>query len=145
MDALIQFIEDWERARDQKKAVHAVFFDFAKAFESVDHQILMRLVDSLLTNWLISWIAAYISNRQQRVKIDKITSSRKPVDTGVTEGSVVGPTLFLLFIISINEAVPSKVELIKYADDLLTYTIMGTLQQSNNTPIRDRNFKWKFE
>ena len=85
MDALIQFIEDWERARDQKKAVHAVFFDFAKAFESVDHQVLMTLVVSLIPNWLTSWIAAYLSNRQQRVKIGKITSSWKPVEAGVNE------------------------------------------------------------
>jgi hypothetical protein len=131
MDALIQFIEDWERARDQKKAVHAVFFDFAKAFESVDHQVLMTLVVSLIPNWLTSWIAAYLSNRQQRVKIGKITSSWDVFIIYINH----------LFIISINEAIPSTVELIKYADDLLKYIIMDTTNNQTIQQTVDSIFK----
>jgi hypothetical protein len=68
MDALVQVIEDWEKARDEKKTTHAVFFDFAKAFDLVDHKILLTKIDKMLPSWLLSWITKYLSGKKQRVK-----------------------------------------------------------------------------
>ena len=142
MDAIIKVIEDWEWARDQKLAIHAIFFDFAKAFESIDHEILLALINELLPNWLTSWIAAYLSKRQQRVKVGDKTSAWAQVEAGVTQGSVIGPMLFLMFIISINTAISSTVELIKYADDLLTYIIMSINNQHTIQETIDGIHKW---
>ena len=74
MDALIQVIEQWEKARDEKKTVHAVFFDFAKAFDLVDHNILLKKIDKILSTWLTSWIAQYLSRQKQRIKSNNKTS-----------------------------------------------------------------------
>jgi hypothetical protein len=68
MDASVQVSEDWEKARDEKKTTYAVFFDFAKAFDLVDHKILLAKKDKMLPSWLTSWIAQYLSGRKQRVK-----------------------------------------------------------------------------
>jgi hypothetical protein len=61
-------IEDWEKAIDEKKTTHAVFFDFAISFDLVDHKILLTKIDKILPLWLTSWKAQYLSGRKQRVK-----------------------------------------------------------------------------
>jgi hypothetical protein len=125
MDAIIQVIENWSEAKDTDKSTFAVFFDFAKAFDTVDHeQLLIKLRDKLkLQPWLISWIAAYLTGRQQRVKCGNFASEWTDVEAGVIQGSVLGRILFILFISDINESLPVGVELAKYADDILAYII----------------------
>jgi len=98
-----------------------VFFDFAKAFDLVDHKILLEKLTKQLPEWVPSWIAAYLTDRQQRVKIGTTTTEWKSVEAGVIQGSVLGPVLFLLFIADINDSIPAGVELLKYADDILVY------------------------
>ena len=68
MDAIFQVMDDWEAATDEKETVHAVFFDFAKAFELVNHEILMKKMEKYLPDWITSWIAQYLTKRTQRVK-----------------------------------------------------------------------------
>ena len=107
MDALVQVIEDWEKARDEKKTTHAVFFDFAKAFDLVDHKILLSKMDKMLPSRLKSWIAQYLSGRKQRVKCNNKHSEWLNVIAGVTQGSVLCPALFLLFISDTIEYLPT--------------------------------------
>jgi pterin-4a-carbinolamine dehydratase len=125
MDAIIKVIEDWSQAKDHKKVTRAIFFDFAKAFDLVDHKILIEKLKKHLPEWLVSWIAAYLTDRKQRVKIGKTTTEWMPVVAGVIQGSVLGPILFLLFIADINEHIPVGVELLKYADDILIYCMQA--------------------
>ena len=100
-----------------------IFFDFAKAFHLVDHEVLLTNLDRLLPNWLTSWIASYLSNRKQRVRIHDFETEWKRVEAGVIQGSVLGPTLFILFISDLNDYLPSSAEIEKYADDILGYLI----------------------
>jgi len=125
MDAIVKVVFDWCRAKDLGESVTAIFFDFAKAFDLVDHVLLLRkLRDKIkLPEWLISWIAAYISDRQQRVRHNGIESEWKKVLAGVIQGSVLGPILFILFISDINEYIPDTGDFEKYADDILSYII----------------------
>jgi hypothetical protein len=125
MDAIVQIIEDWNHALDQKKHVYAIFFDYAKAFDLVDHVILMRKLERYLPKWLTSWIAVWLSERKQRVLCpqDQASVPWKNVVAGVIQGSVLGPILFLLFIYDLNEYMPPGIELQKYADDILAYII----------------------
>jgi hypothetical protein len=85
----------------------------------------------MLPSWLTSWIAAYLSNRRQRVKHNGKFTEWNEVRAGVIQGSVLGPILFLLFISDINSYLPKEINLIKYADDILVY-ILGTF--NNNLP-----------
>ena len=121
MDALIQVIEDCNRATDEGRTTHAVFFDFKKAFDLINHLILLHKLEKLLPNWLTSWIAQYLTRRKQRVKSNKQYSDWLDVEAGVIQGSVLGPILFIIFISDINSYIPPSIELTKYADDLGTY------------------------
>jgi hypothetical protein len=124
MDAVIQAIDHWGQALDKKDKVLAIFFDFAKAFDLVDHKILLNKLTASLPTWLLSWLAAYLTNRQQRVMYNHLPTEWKQVKAGVIQGSVLGPILFLLFIVDINDYLPTNINLLKYADDILAY-IMG--------------------
>ena len=69
MDAIAQVIEDWSLAIDSKQQIFAIFFDFAKAFDLVDHEHMLKKFTEkkYLPIWLISWLAAYLTDRKQRV------------------------------------------------------------------------------
>ncbi|XP_065643027.1 uncharacterized protein LOC136074618 [Hydra vulgaris] len=123
MDATIQIIKDWSHAKDNNKSIYAIFFDFEKAFDLVSHDKLLLKLVNILPSWLTSWIAAYLSNRQQRIKTNDHTTDWKCIEAGVLQGSVLGPILFILFISDINVYLPPETILEKYADDILTYII----------------------
>jgi hypothetical protein len=123
MDAITQVIEDWGNAHDKHKALIAIFFDFEKAFDLVDHEILLNKLKPILPAWLISWIAAYLTDRYQQIKLRNIATEWLRVEAGVVQGSVLGPILFILFISDINTYIPEGVTISKYADDILNYII----------------------
>ena len=123
MDAIVQVINDWGEAKDKKEPVTAIFFDFAKAFDVVDHEVLLTKIEKVLPLWKCRWIAAYLTNRMQRVKVGEIVTEWKPVEAGVIQGSVLGPILFILFIADINEFLPINCCMLKNADDILAYIL----------------------
>ena len=124
MDALIKVLFDIGKALDDgKSTVIAIFFDFAKAFDLVPHDLLLLKLDKVLPSWLVKWIAAYLSNRKQRVRINNFETEWKPVEAGVIQGSVLGPILFLIFIADVNDYIPAGVDFEKYADDIINYVI----------------------
>ena len=99
-----------------------MYLDFAKAFDSVDHSILLHKLKCYgVTGRLLNWLADYLNNRRQRVVVDGAASKWTPVTSGVTQGSILGPMLFIIFIndapeIINNEAVPAL-----FADDTKLY------------------------
>ncbi len=141
MDAIVQVINDWGQAKDCKDEVFAVFFDFSKAFDLVDHEILLSKLEALLPEWLCSWLASYLSNRKQRVKINDKETEWKEVVAGVIQGSVLGPILFILFISDINGYLPPGTNLKKYADDILAY-LLGKRAPNYPQQIADGVEKW---
>ena len=79
--------------------VSLVFFDLRKAFDSVPHlPLLHKLKDIGLNQHILQWIASYLCNRQQYVVVDGASSGPTSVLSGVPQGSVLGPLLFLIYI-----------------------------------------------
>ena len=110
------------------KQVDAIVLDFAKAFDKVPHKrLLMKLKYYGITGPIYSWIRAFLSNRTQHVVIDGIASDSSLVTSGVPQGTVLGPILFLIYINDLPESLKySSARL--FADDSLIFRIIKTFE-----------------
>ena len=97
--------------------VDVVYLDFAKAFDKVDHKIVLAKAFNFgIRGKLLSWIKEFLSNRTQSVIVNGTLSSPRPVISGVPQGSVIGPLIFLILISDIDEnTLHSKIA--SFADD----------------------------
>lgn len=117
---LLTTMEDWSKMIEGGKPVDAVYLDFSKAFDSVPHKRLLNKLKSYgVEGQLLRWIEAFLTDRQQRVVVNGSKSCWVPVTSGVPQGSVLGPLLFLLFVNDIPEVVQGHIKL--FADDTKLY------------------------
>ena len=97
--ALVEITDRISKALDENKTVCGLFIDFSKAFDTVDHQILLEKLEYYgIKNTAHAWFSDYLSNRMQYVEIDGHKSDSLNVTYGVPQGSTLGPLLFLLYI-----------------------------------------------
>ena len=101
--ALLETTHNWFEILETGSEVGAVFFDFKKAFDSVPHRALIGKLEDLQVNQLlVKWIYSYLSDRKQQVVMGGSLSNALPVLSGIPQGSVLGPLLFLLYIDGIH-------------------------------------------
>ena len=128
---LITTIEEIHRHLDKGQQTDTVILDFSKAFDTVPHQrLLMKLQNNGIRDEMNTWIASWLKNRCQSVVIDGERSEEAQVRSGVPQGTVLGPLLFLLYINDIGNDLTSKIRL--FADDSLLFGVVKTDTDSQN-------------
>ena len=123
--------------------VDMVYLDFSKAFDKVDHGILLHKVKELgITGKLGQWFYHFLTNRKHFVKLPGGVSGDHPVISGVPQGTVLGPLLFIIMIADINKDIASS-KLISFADDTRVYNQIFDTEDCDSLQ-RDLNsvYKW---
>ena len=140
---LLEVFQDIGQALDCGVETDIIYLDFAKAFDSVcPAKLVSKLKMYGIGDPLLSWLCSYLVGRQQRVVLNGTCSTWSDVGSGVPQGSILGPILFLLFINDMPNAV-SSARIAMFADDSKCYKIIG--QESDIVNLQqdlDALFAW---
>jgi len=117
---LVEAVHDWSSVLDRSGQVDIALLDFSKAFDKVPHRRLLSKLEYYgVQGKNVSWVKAFLSDRRQRVVVNGSQSDWCPVTSGVPQGSVLGPSLFLVYINDFVENLSSEIRL--FADDSILY------------------------
>lgn len=131
--ALQSVIVKWKNAIGNKQYVGAVFLDLRRAFETVDKKLLLLKLKRMgLDGVVYKWFNSYLKERYQVVRYGNHMSNKRAVESGVPQGSVLGPILFILYINDIVKVI-KKCSIQMFADDTLIYFMADDIVEVYNT------------
>ena len=122
--ALMKLVNQWSLNFDNNELTGVAFIDLRKAFDTVDHDILLHKLKAIgCSDKSVRWFVSYLSNREQTVCFKGTTSSSSKIVMGVPQGSILGPLLFSIYINSLPKCIDDGI-VDMYADDT-TLTVNG--------------------
>ena len=125
LNKYVMFLEEITKWIDVGSPVDIIYLDFQKAFDKVPHQrLLLKLKAHGIGDSITDWIEQWLTDRRQRVVVDGEVSNWKSVLSGVPQGSVLGPILFLIYINDLDDSITSNV--LKFADDTKLFRKVNT-------------------
>jgi hypothetical protein len=142
---LLTTLNDFSKTLNTSDQTDAVLLDFSKAFDKVDHKILLSKIDSIgIKGCLHDWMSSFLSDRLQYVTVDGSISKPCKVLSGVPQGTVLGPLFFLIYINDIQQNLSPGTTLRLFADDSLLYRVIKSF---NDTLILQKDLdqlqKWE--
>ena len=140
---LIGLVEDLSRNLIQGHQTDLILLDFSKAFDKVNHlKLLYKLHQHGIQDNTLQWVKSFLIGRRQSVLVNGDMSDEVPVTSGVPQGSVLGPLLFLLYINDLPENIVSQVRL--FADDTAVYiTVKNDTEENTLQEDLNRLQKWE--
>ena len=121
IDTIFKFTTVLQINKNNKLNTIALYIDFKKAFDTVNHKLLIgKLKDMQIRNNALHWMYSYLTNRTQCTHLGEITSKDMVVKTDVPQGSILGPLFFLCYINDITHICKNS-KILLYADDTVLY------------------------
>ena len=118
---LLEVMDYWTEALDEGGSVDVVYMDYQKAFDSVPHRrLILKLESTGIKGNVLKWVTDFLSNRRQRVIINGVSSQKASVTSGIPQGSVLGPLLFVIYINDLPRGLKTTAKM--FADDTKLYT-----------------------
>ena len=120
---LLEVLDKWTEALDNGQYVDCIYMDFQKAFDKVPHKRLLEKIKSYgIVGTTLNWIEDFLKNRTQKVMVNGAGSEWENVTSGIPQGSVLGPILFVIYINDLPDTVESDSYLL--ADDTKIFRII---------------------
>jgi exonuclease III len=127
-------VNDVIAALDNKQHCAALFVDLSKAFDTVDHHLLLNKLSLMgFDHMSLQWFKSYLTGRSQCVKVGKIISPFLDIDKGVPQGSVLGPLLFIIYINEIASTLTPFCQVHLYADDTVLHCSASNIDSAINS------------
>ena len=143
---LLAVLDKWTEVLDSGSTIDCIYMDFRAAFDTVPHKRLISKLQAYgLSTQIIQWITSFLDSRVQRVDINGQTSDWKNVTSGIPQGSVLGPILFVMFINDLPDLIKSEVFL--FADDTKVFSVNKSVKdaeqlQSDLDALEEWSNKW---
>ena len=144
---LVEAAHGWAASMNKRHQTDLILLDFSKAFDCVPHQRLLHIINYYgISGPTLYWIKSFLSDRTQHVSINGSHSALANVTSGVPQGSVLGPVLFLLYINDITNQIQSNIRL--FADDSIVYREIRSpadhqILQTDIQMLTDWSKKWQ--
>jgi hypothetical protein len=130
---LLKMVDDWTSLLEQGGQIDVVYTDLEKAFDKVPHEYLIQKLKAYnLDEEVVGWIGSFLSDRRQRVVVNGTGSEWSDVASGVPQGSVLGPLMFIIYINDLVDYCGENARILMFADDCKIYKHISNMQDSKD-------------